>query len=42
MIIGNVDVMITADFIEIAMVALSAAPAASPTIMVPFTMFLKF
>lgn len=38
---GNVDVIITADFIEIAIVALSEEPAASPTIDVPFTIFRK-
>ena len=39
---GSVDTMITAAFTEMAMVDLSALPAASPTIMVPFTMFLKY
>lgn len=33
--------MITADLIEIAMVALSDAPAASPNMEVPLTIFLK-
>lgn len=36
--IGSVDVMITADLIEMPIVDLSAAPALSPTVAVPFTM----
>ena len=35
---GRVEVMMTADLMEMAMVVLSALPAASPSMDVPFTM----